>query len=396
MNCGCRLTSLPSVLIHPICNAKLMPQRTMPMSPTELAVSLEPQWCWGAPRWVPTARHARMAYQRLGAVNGPVWLVLHGGPGSGANPGLVAPFNLKEHQVIVPDQRGAGSSRPRGRTAGNHTDQLVADLEVLRQHLGLTRWHVLAGSWGTVLALRYAQCHPNRVGRLVLRGAFALRWSEIRGVLQPHPVRDRAVWADPHWPRAVHASGPTTLVHVARLLQFATLCVATLHVVRCWNLMEQRAALRGLWRSLVHASGCDPSSSESDPTACRQAWAQLRRRHRLSLGKLQRPGWGRDDRRGLQKFRLQAHYLRHRGFMRPGALDGAVRSLARHATPTDWVHGRFDAICPPGNSRRWLSQSDAVARGVAQGHWPDAGHLASEPAMQLALAGVVRLEPVRR
>jgi proline iminopeptidase len=304
---------------------------------------------------------------------------------------LVAPFSLTDHQVIVPDQRGAGVSRPRGRTAGNHTDQLVADLEVLRQHLGLARWSVLAGSWGTVLALRYAQCHPERVSRLVLRGAFALRRAEIGGVLQPQPGRDRVVWGEAHWPRVGPARAPVMWARLAQLLQFATLGVATLRVVRCWNLLEQRAALRGLWRSLLHASQVGQSVVDGSPAAQRQAWAQLRRQHRRASAGLQRSGVGPADRRGLQKFRLQAHYLRHRGFMAPGGLDAAVRSVALHATPTDWVHGCFDSICPTHNSRRWLGQSDAVAPGLAQGHWPDAGHLASEPAMQSALARVVCL-----
>lgn len=367
----------------------------MPMCLSDLSPCAAPASTWGLPRWVATARQGRMAYRHLGTASGPAWLVLHGGPGSGAHSGLVTPFSLGEHQLIVPDQRGAGLSSPRGRTAGNHTDQLVADLEVLRQHLGLTCWHVLAGSWGTVLALRYAQCHPERVSRMVLRGAFALRWSEIGGVLQPHPRRQRAVWLDPHWPPAGPAGGPMLLARLAQLLQFATPGVATRHVVRCWNLLEQSAALRGLWRSLVHASGRDQATLDGSPAVQRQAWAQLRRQQRRAQAQLARPGVGRDDRRGLQKFRLQAHYLRHRGFMRPGTLDLAVRSLTHHGTPTDWIHGRFDDICPPQNSRRWLLQSDALAPGLAQGHWPEAGHLASEPALQQTLARLVRLARTR-
>lgn len=350
-----------------------------------------PEPLWGPPRWVATGRQGRMAYRHLGVAGGPAWLVLHGGPGSGAHPGLLAPFSLTVHQLIVPDQRGAGLSRPRGRIAGNHTDQLVADLEVLRQHLGLARWNVLAGSWGTVLALRYAQCHPERVSRLVLRGAFALRWSEIGGVLQPQPGRDRAVRGDPRWPRVAYAQRPAMWVRLAQVLQFATLGVAILRVVRHWNILEQVAALRGLWRSLLQASQPGQAMANGRAAALRQAWAQLHRQHRRASAGLQRPGVTPADRRGLQKFRLQAHYLRHRGFLPPGALDLAVRSLAQQATPTDWVHGRFDGICPPRNSRRWLNQSDALAPGLAQGHWPDAGHLASEPAMQSALAHVVRL-----
>ena len=283
-------------------------------------------------------------------------------------------------------------SYPRGRVAGNHTDQLVADLEVLREHLGLARWRVLAGSWGTVVALRYAQCHPSRVDRLVLRGAFAVSWSEIMGVLRAHPVRDQAVWADTCWPRIQSRSGPKTLARMAQLLQTATPGVPALHVIRCWNLLEQRSALRGLWRSLIHAPGAQAPIAPCPSAPKRRAWAQLRQQHRRSLAELNRLGVGRDDRRGLQKFRLQAHYLRHRGFLPPGALNGAVRSLALHGTPSDWVHGRFDAICPPQNSRRWLAQSNALAPGLAQGHWLDSGHLASEPEMRRALAQVVGLE----
>lgn len=362
------------------------------LSPTGLLSQTEPMTRWSKPRFVATARHAQMAYRQIGVPGVPPWLVLHGGPGSGSQPGLLAPFMLERQQVIVPDQRGAGLSRPRGRTAGNHTDQLVADLERLRQHLGIERWNVMAGSWGTVLALRYAQCHPERVIRLVLRGAFALRWSEIDGVLQPHPTRDRVVWASPHWPRGLRSSGPIVLARLVRLLQFGTPSVATLHVVRCWNMLEQRAALRGLWRSLVHAAISVATNTEPEvkPPAQRRAWTQLRRQQRRSRAELRRPGVRPEDRRGMQKFRIQAHYLRHRGFMHPGALDQAVRSLALNALPSDWVHGCFDAICPPGNSRHWRQQSEALKPGLARGHWPKAGHLASEPGMRSVLARVVR------
>lgn len=341
---------------------------------------------WPEPAWVATARASRMAYRRLGPAAGEPWLVLHGGPGSGSQPDLLQAFRLERQQVIVPDQRGAGLSRPRGQAAGNHTDQLVADLEVLRQTLGLERWSVLAGSWGTVLALRYAERHPQRVARLVLRGAFGLRRAEIRGLLHPDPRKARRVAQCPDWPRAGLSGFPRVLARLEQVLQVGALGVATLRLVRCWNLLEQGAALRGMRRSLIHAAGL---KDQQLAAAIRRSWAQLQRKRRQAQAGLNRPGIRSSDRRGWQKFRIQSHYLRHKGFLRPGELDRAVRALAQ-GIPSDWVHGRFDAICPPRNSRQWVSQTDRLKPGLACGHWPLAGHLAGEPGIRAVLWEIVQ------
>lgn len=328
-----------------------------------------------------------MAYRRIGAATGEPWLVLHGGPGSGSQPDVLQAFRLDQQQVILPDQRGAGLSRPRGYTAGNHTDQLVADLECLRQALGIARWSLLAGSWGTVLALRYAQCYPQRVQRLVLRGAFGLRQAEIRGLLHPDVQRERGVARTSHWPRAPLSGAPHVLARLEQVLQVGAPGVATLSLIRCWNLLEQGAALRGMWRSLVHATGL---KDQQLALAIRRSWASLQRRRRQAEGHLHWPGIRQEDRRGWQKFRIQSHYLRHKGFLRPGELDRAVRALAQQGIPSDWVHGRFDAVCPPGNSRQWVRQTEDLQPGLASGHWPVAGHLASEPDLRAVLQGVVQ------
>lgn len=348
---------------------------------------------WPPPEWVATARDSRMAYRLVGLADGEPWLVLHGGPGGSSQPDTLHAFRLARQQVILPDQRGAGLSRPRGRTAGNHTDQLVADLEVLRESLGLERWSVLAGSWGTVLALRYAQIHPQRVNRLVLRGAFGLSRMEIRGLLHPDVRREWRVVRSPHWPRAGLSSFPNVLARLEQVLQVGTPSVAGLRLIRCWNLLEQGAALRGMRRSLLEAATLKDAPLA---VAVRRGWTQLQRGRRRAQAGLNRPGVFQADRRGWQKFRIQAHYLRHKGFLRPGELDRAVRSLADNAIPSDWVHGRFDAICPPGNSRQWVRQTEGLtplmplAPGLACGHWPVAGHLASEPGIRAALAGIVQ------
>lgn len=327
-----------------------------------------------------------MAYRDCGAADGEVWLVLHGGPGGAAHPGLAAPMQLAGQRVLLPDQRGAGRSSPAGRVAGNTTHQLVVDLEALRCSLGVARWAVLAGSWGTVLALRYAQRYPERITRVVLRGAFAVRRQELVGLLRADVRRDAAVFANVCWPRTAGHFVAPALARLEQVLRCGAPDVSARHVVRCWSLMEQRSALRGLWRSLVHASG------EHLPSAAaqRRAWAQLKRQQRRALAGLLAHRTVPSDHRGLQKFRIQAHYLRRQGFLPAGGLDAAVRSLATHGIPSDWVHGRFDAVCPVSNSQRWWAQLESASPGLARSHWPVAGHLSGEPGMHVCLAKVVR------
>lgn len=358
--------------------------------PASAPLSPEPAPGWHAPRFVATGRGARMAYRDCGAPGGECWLVLHGGPGASCHPGLLAPLQLSRQRAVLPDQRGAGRSRPTARLAGNHTGQLVADLETLRRHLGIERWALLAGSWGTVLALRYAQAHPERVTRLVLRGAFALRRREIFGLLRADAQRDRAVARSPHWPHSPYSGDARVLARLEQVLQSGTPGVAARHVVRCWNLLEQRSALRGLWRGLVHAAAVENPPPGQRPAAYRRAWAQLRRQQRRSLAGLGQRRTGRADQSSWQKFRIQGHYLRHKGFVRPGGLDSAARGLALRGIPSDWVHGRFDAVCPPANSGRWVALQEALQPGLARAHRPPSGHLAGEPGLRERLAQVVR------
>ena len=368
-----------------------MPKQTTP--PARPPLNATPGKGWHAPHFVATGRGARMAYRDCGAPDGECWLVLHGGPGASCHPGLLAPFQLSRQRAVLPDQRGAGQSRPAARLAGNHTDQLVADMETLRRHLGIERWALLAGSWGTVVALRYAQAHPDRVTRLVLRGAFALTRREIFGLLHPDARRDRAVSQGPYWPRAPYSGDAQVLARLAQVLQSGTPGVAARHVVRCWNLLELRSALRGLWRSVVHSATAEetpPGGFGQGAPAHRRAWAQLKRQQRRSLASLRQPRTSRTDRSGWKKFRIQGHYLRHKGFVRPCTLDSAVRGLAVRGIPSDWVHGRFDAVCPPANSRHWVEIQEALHHGLARAHWPLAGHLASEPGVRDTLAKVVR------
>ena len=325
-----------------------------------------------------------MAWRLGGNPEGHPWLLLHGGPGSGSNVGMLAPLDLSRHRAIAPDQRGSGASRPRGSILRNHTAALVSDLDALRCHLGLERWSVLAGSWGTVLALAYAQAHPQRVDRLVLRGAFALTRREIGGLLQGAALGKTLRVPAVFWPVSRSVALPALLVRLRHLLQTGTPAVARLRAARRWAQLESRAAARGMWRALLHAGPAEPS--------LRDAWAQQQRSGRRRAAGFARRGEraDRSDQVLFRKFRIQSHYLLHRGFVRPGEIDGAVRALALAGVPVDWVHGRYDAVCPNRNSRRWCAIGQNIAPGSASLSLTLAGHLGHEPATLAALQAAAR------
>lgn len=338
---------------------------------------------WPAPQWLACGPLHRMAWRDVGAPAGEPWLLLHGGPGSGCQPGMLAPFDLRRQRVIAPDQRGAGASLPHGRVAGNHLAALVADLEALRRHLGLARWSLLGGSWGTVVALQYACTHPDRVQRLVLRGAFGLTRREIGGLLLPGVRHGKALAAPGRaWPVRAHSPLPAALSHLEQLLQNDAASVTALYALRGWALREMRDALHGMRRSLRHSSGAQAAAQ-------RRAWAALQRQQRRALAQLLRPQAGKGDARLWARYRVQVHYLRRGGFVRPGEQDGAVRQLARQGLAVDWVHGRLDDICPPANSAHWARMQQRLASGSARLHRPVSGHLGHEPAMAACLRGCV-------
>ncbi|MGS5088089.1 alpha/beta fold hydrolase [Hydrogenophaga sp. A37] len=341
---------------------------------------------WHRPLYLPLDAPHHMAFRLRGNPEGGAWLLLHGGPGGRCQPGMLSPLDLARHWAIAPDQRGCGNSRPQGRAVHNHTHALVADVEALRVHLGLERWSILAGSWGTVLALAYAQRHPERVERLVLRGAFALRRREVGGLLQGARRSGKTMRPAPRsWPTAPGTSLPALLSRLRQLLQTGTPAVASLRAARRWALLEMRDAERGLRRALVHVALQQPESAP----ALRGAWASLRRGARQRAAALERPA-GRDDLALQRQYSVQSHYLLHRGFVRPGELDRAVRTLAQRGVPVAWVHGRCDAICPPANSRGWAALGQRLAPGSATLALPLSGHLGLEPLMLAALRREVR------
>src|SRR4051812_9249493 len=126
----------------------------------------------------------RMYYEQSGNRRGVPVVFLHGGPGAGASPVHRQFFDPAAYRIVVFDQRGAGRSTPLGCIENNTTADLVADMERLRTHLGIDRWMLFGGSWGSTLALAYAEAHPERCLALVLRGIFLGRPVELDWFLQ--------------------------------------------------------------------------------------------------------------------------------------------------------------------------------------------------------------------
>jgi proline iminopeptidase len=123
-------------------------------------------------------------YEQCGNPNGKPAVFLHGGPGGGISPDYRRYFNPDVYRLVLFDQRGSGQSTPHASLEENTTWDLVADIERLREHLQIRHWQVFGGSWGSTLALAYAETHPDRVRELVLRGIFLCRPQEIQWFYQ--------------------------------------------------------------------------------------------------------------------------------------------------------------------------------------------------------------------
>lgn len=253
----------------------------------------------------------RLYYETWGNPHGLPVLVLHGGPGSGTTPRLRSLYDESLCHLVLFDQRGAGRSQPAGELRANDTAALLADIERLRTHLGLTRWLVTGGSWGASLALAYAASHRQAVLGLLLRSVFLTGAVEVREFFQ-----GAARWAPEAW---------ATLAG-----RFST--------------MERDDLLAALQRQL----------EGDDAVAARQAamaWAAYEQS--LAMGGVAVPAeCGPDDPaaqdRLRAKYRLQAHYLRQECFLGEARLLDLAATLA--GMPVALLHGRRDRICRPRNA----------------------------------------------
>lgn len=290
-----------------------------------------------------TASGHAIYYEVSGAGGGVPVLFLHGGPGSSINPTHRRFFDPQRTRIVLFDQRGCGRSTPRGAVERNSTAELIEDIEALREHLGVQRWMLFGGSWGSTLALAYAQAHAERVSGCVLRGVFLATRDEVDwyfGGLRRFVPQAWGALMD-----GLPATQPRDVVDWYAQRVFGPAREAAVDAAR------RLAAYEGAVMAVGEQAG---STGTQDADVL------------------------------LDRARVYLHYLRNDCFLSDGVLLEGVGRIAH--LPAIIVQGRRDLVCPPVTAhtlhRRW---SGSQLRMVEDG-----GHSALHPAMSAALVAAAR------
>ncbi|MFT8712622.1 prolyl aminopeptidase [Komagataeibacter rhaeticus] len=290
--------------------------------------------------WLDTGEGHRVYWELCGNPDGIPVVFLHGGPGGGCSAFQRQMFDPARYRILLFDQRGCGRSTPHASLENNTTWHLVADIERLRELTGAGSWMVFGGSWGSTLALAYAQAHPRRVTALVMRGIFTLRRSELLWYYQ-----DGASWLFPDlWEQFVAPIPP-----------------------------EERADLMAAYRRRLTGHDADEQMKAAI------AWSMWEGRTitlRTVEGTLTRHA---DPRYALAFSRIENHYFVNAGWLAEGQL---IRDVARiRHVPAVIVQGRYDVATPVRTAwdlhRAWPEADFQLVE--------DAGHAMTEPGIQSAL-----------
>lgn len=275
--------------------------------------------------------------EQSGNPNGKPVVFLHGGPGGGTNPTQRRLFDPDAYHIVLFDQRGCGRSTPHASVENNTTSDLVADIERIREELDIEKWQVLGGSWGSTLALAYAETHPERVTELVLRGIFLVRpfeldWFYQEGASNVFPDAWEAYLAP------IPPEERADLLHAYHRRLFGSDPQAQLEAARAWATWE--------WSTSLLIPNVEGGTNE----------------------------------RMLAFARIENHYFVNGGFFdRPDQLLADADRLAE--IPSVIIHGRYDMVCPVRNA--WdLSKAMPHAELTIV---PDAGHGMAEPGITAAL-----------
>lgn len=297
-------------------------------------------------------RHA-LYYEQCGNPLGKPVVLLHGGPGAGCSPKMRRFHDPTRYRIVLFDQRGSGRSVPHAELAENTTWDLVADIERLRLHLGIARWQVFGGSWGSTLALAYAQTHPERVTELVLRGIFMLRRWELEWFYQGgcHRLFPDA-WEHYLAPIPMVERGDLISAYHRRLTSGNA--QLRLDAARAWS----------VWEASTSFLRQDPGFIDAH----------------------------KSDAFALAFARIECHYFVNGGFL---PHDGWLLEQApklRHI-PTWIVQGRFDVVTPMESAWKLKTAWPEARLEVV---W-DAGHASTEPgvidALVRATDAAYRLRP---
>jgi len=284
--------------------------------------------------WLSVSELHDIYYEESGNPHGKPVLFVHGGPGGGCDPKMRRFFDPRAYRIILFDQRGCGKSRPHAELTDNTTWHLVADMEALRIHLGIQRWQIFGGSWGSTLALAYAQTYPQRVTELVLRGIFMLRQKELHWFYQEGASN---IFPDAweHYLALIPPDerGDMISAYYKRLTSKDT--DVRLQAARAWSVWE--AATSFLIQDPLHIARAGEDSFA-------EAFA-----------------------------RIECHYFVNKGFFRTDDQLLVGAELIRHI-PAVIVQGRYDVVCPMISAwelhRAWPEAAFHII--------PDAGHSSME------------------
>lgn len=317
-----------------------------PVVRSDLYPEIEPY----ASGMLPLAEVHELYWEECGNPHGTPVLFLHGGPGAGAASAHRRFFDPAYYRIVIYDQRGAGRSRPLGELHDNTTPHLVADIERLRRHLGVERWLVFGGSWGSTLALAYGEAHPERCAGFILRGLFLCRRSEIDWFLY-----------------GLRALFPEAWRRFAGIIPEA----------------ERHDLLGAYYRRLI-----DPDPDVHMPAA--RAWSVYEGACSTLLPSPETVAYFSGDVVALGLARIEAHYFSHDIFLPENALLDNLHRL--RAIPAVIVQGRYDAVCP-------IVTADEVHQAWPEAEYivvPDAGHSAWEPGICARLVNATEAFKRRR
>jgi len=293
--------------------------------------------------WMEVDAPHELYWEECGDPKGRPVVILHGGPGGGVNPTMRRFFKASKWRIVLFDQRGCGKSRPHAELSGNDTWALIADIERLRVKTGVDRWSVFGGSWGSTLALAYAETHPERVEALILRGIFLLTRKELLWFYQ----EGASMLAPDAWERYLAPIPP-----------------------------DERGDLIGAY----HRRLTSPDRAVRMQAAA--AWSRWEGDTISVKGPSARPGKFNEDEFAEAFARIECHYFVNGGFLphENWILDNVERI---RGVPGWIVQGRFDIVTP--SAQAWaLHQAWPEARFNLV---PDAGHASTEPGI---VDGLVR------
>ena len=291
---------------------------------------------------LPVGNGHEIYVENVGRADGIPAVYLHGGPGSGCQPDHRRLFDPERFHALLFDQRGAGRSRPKGRREDNTLAHLIADMEIIREKFGITRWMLVGGSWGATLALAYAQAHPARVSGIVLRATFLGTRAEIEdGFLDVLPRTYPGLYQD-----------------------FLSVLPAE----------ERKHPIDAYFRRIL-----DADSTVHGPAA--RGWGETERilsEHTPNRARLDHASLGASGGLPATPF-MEAHYFANDCFMRPNQLMQEAGKLA--GIPGIMVQGRYDLLCPPSTSHAL----GAVWREAEIRIVENAGHSLYDPGVRNAV-----------